>query len=58
MDDKKPKLESAPTPSPMVKIKFCANVTNTKGLDVVLIQVKKEKDGNVIHEWMVDIKED
>jgi hypothetical protein len=58
MDDKKPKLESTPASIPMVKIKFCANVTNTKGFDVVLIQVKKENDDKVIHEWIADVKED
>jgi hypothetical protein len=55
MDEKKPKEGAT---KPMVKVKFCCNVTNSKGLDTVLIQVKKEGTGKVIHEWLADIKKE
>jgi hypothetical protein len=57
MDEKKPN-EGVTASKPMVKVKFCCHVTDSKGLDAVLIQVKKEGTGKVIHEWLADIKKE
>jgi hypothetical protein len=57
MDEKKPN-EGAMASKPMVKVKFCCHVTDSKGLDAVLIQVKKEGTGKVLHEWLADIKKE